>query len=528
MKEYVQELTNLIGTKSLLSLKKELAKKYKLKKIPTNIQIINNLNKEQRTKFSKYFVSKPTRTLSGVAPIAIMTSPEKCPHGKCIMCPGGPDSFFGNIPQSYTGKEPATMRGLRSDFDPFLQVFSRLEQYLVLGQNPEKAELIIMGGTFPARTKEYQKQFITEAFQALNLFSKLFYKTKFNSEKFNKFFELPGSVDDKVRVASVKKKILKLKTKTTLEKEHKINETSKIKCVGLTVETRPDQASEEQLKYLLSLGVTRLEIGVQTLSNSVLKAIERGHTVEDTIKATKIAKDLAFKINYHMMIGLSSEEQDLKTFKLLFEDPNFRPDMLKIYPCLVMKGTKLFDLYKKNKYHPLTTEKAISLLNKIKQFIPEYCRVMRVQRDIPTKFTEAGPDITNLRQYLNKCKCIRCREPKDNFIPKNPKLIIREYEASKGKEFFISLEENNFILGFCRLRILKDKALIRELHVYGNLTKLKEEGAIQHKGYGKLLIKKAEELSKNKPILIISAIGTRGYYRKLGYKLKAPYMIKFL
>src|SRR3989344_2159951 len=531
MEDYIKELIRLIKTKSLAQLKKELAKKYNLKGIPANIQILNNLNEKQRKIYSKYFITKPIRTLSGVAPIAIMTSPEKCPHGKCIMCPGGPNSFFGNIPQSYTGKEPATMRGLRTNFDSFLQTFTRLEQYFVLSQNPEKVELIIMGGTFPARNKTYQKKFITEAFQALNIFSKLFYKNSFDSKKFNKFFELPGSIQDEERIKSIYKKILKLKKTTNIKKEHKINESSKIKCVGLTIETRPDYALEEQLKFLLSLGVTRLEIGVQSLNNKILKNIERGHLIEDIIKATKIAKNLAFKINYHMMIGLpsSSIKKDIQTFKLLFKDTNFRPDMLKIYPCLVLKGTKLYELYKKNKYHPLTTKQAIYLLNKIKQFIPEYCRIMRIQRDIPTKFTEAGPDITNLRQYLSKCKCIRCREPKDNFIPKNPKLTIREYIASGEREFFISIEEEDYILGFCRLRFFKEKALIRELHIYGNLTILKEEGRIQHRGYGKLLLNKAENIAKQhnkKQILIISGVGTRNYYKKLDYKLKSPYMIK--
>ena len=523
MKNYIKDLLDLIETKPLSQLKKELSKKYKLKSIPTNIKILNNLNKKQREKYSKYFVTKAIRTLSGVAPIAIMTSPEKCPHGKCIMCPGGLNSFFGNTPQSYTGKEPATMRGIRTNFDPFLQTFTRLEQYFVLSQIPEKVELIIMGGTFPSRDLNYQKKFITQAFQALNTFSDLFYKRNFDSEKFNKFFELPGSIHDEKRIKSVYKKILRLKKRTNLKIEHKKNEKFKIKCVGLTVETRPDQASEQQLKFLLRLGVTRLEIGVQSLDNKILKNIDRGHFIADTIETTKRAKNMGFKINYHMMIGLpgSSLKKDIETFKALFKDQSFRPDMLKIYPCMVIKGTKLYKLYKLKKYKPLTTQQTIDLLNKIKRFVPEYCRIMRVQRDIPTKYTEAGPNITNLRQYLNKCKCIRCREPP----------IIRKYKASQEEEFFISLEENNYILGLCRLRLLNNIAIIRELHIYGELTKLKEKGKVQHKGYGKLLLNKAEEIAeknnKNK-ILVISAIGTRLYYKKLGYKLEPPYMVKYI
>ncbi|MBC8444425.1 tRNA uridine(34) 5-carboxymethylaminomethyl modification radical SAM/GNAT enzyme Elp3 [Candidatus Woesearchaeota archaeon] len=558
MKEFYKEIINIIKEKNLnkeqiTKLKLKLCSKYKLKKIPTDIEILLNTKPKDISKL-KQLQTKPVRTISGVAIIAIMTKPFKCPHGKCIMCPGGPDSFFGDIPQSYTGKEPATMRGIRNHFDPYLQVMNRLEQYAVLGHNFEKIELIVMGGTFPSFPKKYKEDFILYSFKAMNDFSKLFFKNnKLDILKFKKFFELPHDINDEERKKRIHKKLLALKTKktTTIEKEQKINENSDVKCVGLTIETRPDYATLEHANELLRFGCTRIELGVQTTSNKTLNFIKRGHTIEDSIKATTTLKELGFKINYHMMPGLpfSNKKTDLKILNSLFTNQNFQPDMLKLYPCMVLPGTELYKLWKQKKFKPITTKQAAEMLIEFKKNVPPYVRIMRVQRDIPTYATSAGVSQTNLRQSMHqlmekkqiKCNCIRCREPKKENLFK-PTTIIRIYKASNGTEFFISSEDTkkNKLLGFCRLRlpasslrkeITKDSALIRELHIYGAATGIGKSGKVQHKGLGKSLLKKAEQIAKqnNKnKIVVISGVGVRNYYKKLGYKKQGPYMVKKL
>lgn len=538
--------------KQLASFKNKLCKKYKFKKIPTDTEILLNTNKKDISKIKKYLLTKPTRTISGVAVVAIMTKPFPCPHGKCIMCPGGPKSSFGDVPQSYTGKEPATRRAIRNKFDPYLQVMNRLEQYIVSGHVPDKIELIIMGGTFPSFPKKYQEDFIKYALKAMNDFSDLFFKKDgLDIVKFKEFFELPGDITDKKRQKSIFKKLLLIKNikKIKLENEQSRNEKSNIKCVGLTIESRPDYAKLEHGNEMLRLGATRVELGVQTVYNKVLEKIKRGHSVEDSIEATRILKDLGFKINYHVMPGLPdvTKKQDMAALKEYFSNPDFRPDMLKIYPCMVLKGTKLYDIWKQGKYKPLTTKKAVELLVEFKKYVPEYTRIMRVQRDIPTFMTEAGVDRTNLRQYAHKlmkeksikCRCIRCREIKNQKIKK---IIIKKikYKASKGTEYFISAESENKIVGFCRLRfpsqtlkeeITKNSALIRELHVFGPAVGLGKKGNVQHKGVGKVLLKEAETISKKnkkEKIIVISGVGVRDYYKKLGYKKEGVYMVKRL
>jgi elongator complex protein 3 len=555
-KKFIKELVEFIKDKKpnkdkLNSAKIRLSKKYKFKGIPNDIAILLEINKKNLNFVKKYLLSKETRTISGVAICAIMTKPFKCPHGKCLMCPGGVDSSFGSVPQSYTGKEPATRRAIRNLYDPYLQVMNRLEQYIVQGHLADKIELIIMGGTFPSFPKKYKEDFVKYSFKAMNDFSRLFFKSgKFNFIKFKEFFELPGDIENEDRKKRLFAKLLKLKNiKTTLEKEQIFNENSSIKCVGLTIETRPDYGMLKHANEMLSLGCTRVELGVQSVYNFALKKIERGHTVEDSIESTRILKDLGFKINYHMMLGLPgvTKQQDLLCFKMLFGLDEFHPDMLKIYPCMVLKGTKLYNLWKNRKFKPLNTTKAALLIAEIKKDIPEYVRIMRVQRDIPTFMTEAGVDKTNLRQYVDKilkekkikCKCIRCREI-GRFHGKVGKIIIKKqhYCASKGNEFFISVEYKDHILGFCRLRIpssflrseiTEDSALIRELHVYGSAVGIGQKGEVQHTGIGKKLVEEAENIAKTyykKKMVVISGIGVRNYYRKLGYKKEGPYMVK--
>ncbi len=643
-----------ISKAEISKIKVALCRKHGLRKIPTDIETMFNIEEKRPDKnknIAKQLQTKPSRTGSGVAVVAIMTAPHKCPHaagkrnskfppaspayrsngavlsrspapanltnsvnlsrppthssarnldadsadvGPCIYCPGGIDSAFGNVPQSYTGKEPATMRGIRNNYDPYLQIFNRLEQYVCLGHDFQKIELIIMGGTFPSFPDKYKNEFIMFSFKALNDFGEYFFKKgkngkkgnngKFDLPKFKEFFEMPGDIRDSDRVRRIQKRVLELKNKNLgldyadspptrplrhqkmhdlhdlhvlsdlLEKEQKRNETALVRCIGLTIETRPDYGLLDNANEMLSFGCTRVELGVQSIHGSILKRIKRGHSVKDSVKSIRILKDLGFKLNFHMMPGLpgSNLEKDEKMFLELFENPDFRPDMLKIYPCMVVSGTRLYDDWKKGKFKPMTTQEAAELIAKIKENVPEYCRIMRVQRDIPSNVIAAGVDRTNLRQYIDeilkkkdkKCRCIRCREPRLKDI-RDLKIKIKtlSYEASNGFEFFISAEDEkkDILLGFCRLRfpsqflrreITKDSALIRELHVYGAqqiIGSEKGKGAVQHHGLGRKLLKKAEEIARKngrKKMFVISGVGVREYYRKLGYRKESVYMVK--
>jgi elongator complex protein 3 len=538
-------------------IKKESAQKNDFSGFMTNIEILSSIPKEQSEKLREILAVKPARSQSGISVIAAMTKPMKCPHGKCAYCPGGPGSEFGETPQSYTGREPATMRGMRAGFDPYIQVMNRLEQYVSAGHIPEKVELIVMGGTFPSFPEEYQKEFVGYCLKAMNDFSSIFYKKgKINLDLFREFFEMPSDIKNPERTEKILKKLANIKGKLSLETEQEKNETSSIRCIAMCLETRPDFCFEPHINEMLSLGTTRVELGAQTVYDDILKKIERGHSVADTIRATALLKDSFLKVGYHMMPGLpgSSRGRDINAFREIFENPDFKPDNLKIYPCMVIKGTKLHEMWKKNEYAPLSAEFAADIITEAKKYIPEYCRVMRVQRDIPTKFTEAGVEMTNLRQYVGsmlkekgiKCRCIRCREPKlsePDF--ENIRIKKTEYKASKGTEIFISAEDSkkDLIFGFARLRIpdvpfrkeiLPESAGIRELHVYGKAVPIgeRDESAGQHRGIGKMLMQEAEKTASEeflrKHMYVISGIGAREYYKKLGYRRTGAYMEKEL
>jgi elongator complex protein 3 len=545
-----------LDSKQVNRLKNKYAKKYSLKKIPTNADIL--LHADPKDIKNINLMTKPTRTLSGVAPIALMCKPHKCPHGTCIYCPGGPESIFGDVPQSYTGNEPSTMRSMRNFFDPYLIVFNRLEQYIILNQNPEKVEIIIQGGTFLSLDDEYKQSFVMYIFKAMNDFSEFFYKDdEFDYVKFKKFFELPGNIYDKERTKRVQKKLLDLKKKSTLDIEKKRNETVKIRCVGLTIETKPDWGLLKQGLEMLNYGCTRVELGAQSTDEKIQKITNRGHGIKETIDSTRILKDLGFKINYHMMPGLplSNPKKDLEMLKETIDDPRFRPDMFKIYPTMVMKGTALFKMWQKGKYNALEREQAADIIADFMGHVPYYIRIMRVQRDIPTNVTEAGVDRTNLRQYVDKklieknivCKDIRSREA--GLLSRNEKIddsdveiFVEEYSASEGTEFFISIEdkERRAIFGYCRLRFpsesltkeITDKTgLVRELHVVGVATAIGEDGKTQHRGFGKKLLNKAENICKENDkikLVVISGVGVREYYKKMGYVDDGFYVSKEL
>jgi len=471
MDAYYRELIHEILIKKpdkmeLSRLKTKLCKKHGLKKIPTDIQVLMHAEADDLVVLEGYLMTKPTRSMSGVAAVAIMTAPYECPHGKCLMCPGGPKSRFSS-PQSYTGHEPATLRGIRNDYDPYLQVFNRLEQYVVTGHIPQKIELIIMGGTFPALSSDYQDSYIAYALKAMNDFSRLFFSSgRLDLLKFKSFFHLPGQVGDQQRVSSIKKSLTKIKGTCGLSDEQERNQSSAIRCVAMCVETRPDYCGKEQIDRMLLQGVTRVELGVQTVFDDVLLKIERGHTSKDSAIATKLLRDSFLKVGYHMMPGLpgSDEDRDLDMFRQIFLDPSYRPDALKIYPCMVVEGTGLYDLWKKGDFTPMDTKTALKLVVAIKEYVPDYCRIMRVQRDIPTKMIAAGVDRTNLRQMVKqsgvKCRCIRCREAghvirKSCISPDEIKMFRQDYCASDGTEIFLSFEdkERTMLFGFCRLRI---------------------------------------------------------------------------
>lgn len=473
---------------------------------------------------------KPSRILSGVAPVAVMTKPYPCPHGKCIYCPGGPDQ---GTPQSYVGEEPALMRGLRVGFDPYLQVWTRLRQYEILGYYPSKIELIIMGGTFLAMPIDYQEWFIAQALEAMNRY--------------------PDPSRPKKWVY--------------LEDAQLRNEGARVRCVGLTIETRPDWAMEKHADWMLYLGATRVEIGVQSIYDDVLIRIRRGHSVKDTIRATRILKDSGFKVTYHIMPGLpgSDPDRDLEMVKEIFENPDYRPDYLKIYPTLVIKDTILYDLWRKDKYRPYSDKEAIDLISEMYRYIPKYVRVIRVQRDVPAKHIEAGPKHGNLRELVEK-KCIEKGIPINEIRyrevgrqlwklgklpdPRHTQITKLVYEASQGIEVFLSVEDtvNDILIGFLRLRIPSglahrpeidhNTAIIRELHIYGPMVPLgKRPNPLfewQHRGWGSKLIAEAERIALEeyncKKILVLSGIGVREYYRKLGYyrPQNSPYMHKDL
>lgn len=544
----------------VIKLRDSLARKLRPKELPSLVTIFAKANNEQKLYLKKILKTKPNRTLSGVSPIAVMTMPSNCPpQAKCIFCPGGINSQFGNTPKSYTGNEPASMRARRNLYDSYLQVFNRLEHYILLNQDVSKCDVIVMGGTFTAFAKQYQEEFVKYIFKAMNDFSEIFFKNgEFDYEKFSEFFELDKEFKDSERVQEVINKILKFKGKCDLKEEQLKNEKSNCRVIGLTLETRPDCVDLEIGNFMLDLGATRIELGIQSTDDKVLDFMKRGHGNKESIEAIKLLKDLGFKLNLHYMIFDNDVEKEVNDMKKLFSDENYVPDMLKIYPCMIFPGTELYKYFKEGKYQEVKTEKAAEIIAEFKRYIEPYTRVQRIQRDIPTKFSEGGVDRSNLRQYVEKlckekgikCKCIRCREV-DRVLSKNNNIKIGEiqfkinhYRASGGDEFFISAEDfdNDIIFGYCRLRfpseslkkeITKNSGIIRELHIYSNSVTIGKvsDASFQHKGIGRKLLKMAEEISmehKKEKILIISGVGVREYFRKFGYERENTYMVKSL
>ncbi len=487
------------------------------------------------------------RTQSGVAPVTVMTKPYPCP-GNCIYCPTDV-----RMPKSYLPSQPAAQRAFRQRFNPYTQVFVRLKALSMTGHEISKVELRVIGGSFSAYPKSYQKWFIKRCLQALNEFNCQI-KDKQTENMSNlihhrKVKSVYG-VDDvnTVSIKSIANGNLKF------DDVVKENETSEIRCIGVNIETRPDLINKNEVKWLRELGVTKVEMGVQTLSDEIQRLTKRGHTTEDVVKATELLKDSAFKIGYHMMPNLpgSTPEIDKEMIAELFKNQNFQPDYLKIYPCVVMPKSRLALLYRKGEYKSYSDDVLEDVLKDSLKNVPFWCRVDRIARDIPANEIESGFKVSNIRQVLEKklieegsaCKEIRFREIKgENFSINDVELVIREYKASFGTEFFVSFEDtkNDTLLALLRLRFphnafideLKNAALIREVHVYGRQVAVGKSGQNekQHLGFGKKLIKEAEKLAKKsgfRAVAIIAGIGTREYYKKLGYKLIGTYMRKTL
>ena len=527
--------------------KRQLCRDLKLSRFMSNADILEFAKPEEKDFVSGILKKKPTRTMSGVAIVAVMCHPHKCPHGRCFYCP---ESEIA--PPSYTGEEPAALRGRMYDFHPYVQCFNRLKQLKKIGHPIDKVELIIMGGTFPSRDLCYQEWFVSQCLKAMSDFG-LIMENKPENYEYNM---------DMDEIRTFEKGILKTYPPydyTLIDDVQKVNENSKVRCVGMTFETRPDYCKKDHINRMLNFGVTRVELGVQTLSDELYVKIKRGHKISDVIEANQLLRDSAIKVAMHMMPGLFvDEKQDLKMFKQLFNDENFKPDMLKIYPCLVTKGSELYDLWAEGKYAPYTDEEAVELIVKIKQILPKWVRTMRIQRDIPSTLIEAGVKKSNLgelvynrleKDHIN-CQCIRCREighkkTSRNYDMDDFDLFKETYVACEGVENFLSIEDINeeSIAGFLRLRfpsknhfrdeITDTTALVRELHVYGNMIKIGDRNPKigQHTGFGERLLKEAENLSIDNgkdEIAIISGIGTRNYYRKFGYEKVGPYMKKKL
>ncbi len=508
---------DLETTEEIEKLKKTLAKKHGLERIPKNSEILEAANEKQREKLKPILRKKPTRTISGVSIIAIMTKPLECP-GECIYCPGGTDKKEGT-PKSYTGEEPAAMRAEKNQYKAKKQVQNRLNQLKDIGHPTDKIELILMGGTLPAHP-EYMEKFVKNALDGLNK-------------------------EESKNIEQAKKK----------------NEEAEHRCIGITFETRPDYCKQSQVNKMLSLGGTRAEIGVQHPDNEIYKKIKRKHTVKDVTEATKSARTSLLKLNYHIMPNLpgSTPEKDLEMFKELFQNPKYKPDMLKIYPTLLTnpektgQKTELYEKWKNDEWSFYGEEKTIELLAKARKHIPKYVRVMRTQRDIPAKLIKRGVTSSNLRTLVDEkaekigidTREIRYREIRDEE-PEATKIKTKNYKTENTEETFISIEDpiQDKIIGFTRLSfpekshrqdIDEKTAGIRELHVYGPSKPIKnketEKKGVQHKGYGEKLLQEAEKIARknNKDkMLVISGIGAREYYRKKGYKLQTPYMKKQL
>jgi elongator complex protein 3 len=516
-----------------LALKRRVAGKMKVK-LPATAELRRAYGRliaahpEQRDRqLDKILTRREVRSLSGVAVITVLTKPYPCP-GQCTYCPSE-----ARMPKSYLSNEPAAMRALSLEFEPWRQVAFRLRALIANGHSADKIELIVKGGTWSAYPWKYQQWFIKRCFDACNQFG-----------------------GQRQRTGG-------------LAAAQLINETAKHRIIGLTLETRPDRITPEEVVRLRQLGCTRIELGVQTLDEAVLRRVKRGHDTAAVARAVELLKGTGFKTDFHLMPQLpgATPRSDLVNLKRIFTDPAFRPDMVKIYPCVVLATAELHKEWRDGDYRPYSDKELLEMLIKFKTIVPRYCRISRLIRDIPSTSIIAGNPVTNLRQVIRelmdkrglRCRCLRCREighaakNEPRLLKAKPKMFDEAYASAGGLEHFLSFEDirRRAVFAFCRLRLppktpaggvekiwrlipeIRDAAFIRELHTYGHLVPIdaSEPDAAQHKGLGKKLMAEAERLARAAgygKMAVISGVGVRGYYRKLGYRLQGTYMVKKL
>ncbi|XP_064197139.1 elongator complex protein 3 isoform X1 [Anguilla rostrata] len=510
---------------NLNKVKTKTSAKYGLSAQPRLVDIIAALPQHYRRTLLPKLKAKPIRTASGIAVVAVMCKPHRCPHisftgNICVYCPGGPDSDFEYSTQSYTGYEPTSMRAIRARYDPYLQTRHRVEQLKQLGHSVDKVEFIVMGGTFMALAEEYRDFFIRNLHDALSGHTSY-------------------SVAEAVRYS----------------------EQSNTKCVGITIETRPDYCLKRHLSDMLGYGCTRLEIGVQSVYEDVARDTNRGHTVRAVCESFHLAKDAGFKVVAHMMPDLPNVgmERDVEQFIEFFENTSFRPDGLKLYPTLVIRGTGLYELWKTGRYKSYSPSALVDLVARILALVPPWTRVYRVQRDIPMPLVSSGVEHGNLRELAlarmkdmgTECRDVRTREVGIQEIhhkvrPYQVELVRRDYVANEGWETFLSYEdpEQDILIGLLRLRRCSPQSfrpelkggvsIVRELHVYGSVVPVssRDPSKFQHQGFGMMLMEEAERIAQEEhgsgKLAVISGVGTRNYYRKMGYVLEGPYMVKLL
>jgi ELP3 family radical SAM enzyme/protein acetyltransferase len=542
-KEFKNNLDTFKTTSDIDKFKKKIQKLYKYTISNAEfIKIYKHLNLENQ-QLRNLITKKKCKSNSGVLVITVLTSahPEyidgdtgevktarfSCKHD-CAYCPNEPAHEGNNWvaqPRSYLYAEPAVLRANANGFDPIKQMNSRISSLINMGHIPDKLEIIVLGGTWSEYPRNYQDRFITDLYYAANSY--------FDTNR----------------------------PKLSLEEEIEINETAKIHIIGLTLETRPDTITLEEIANFRRYNCTRIQLGVQHTNNAVLKKIMRGHTIERAYEAIKLLKNNCYKVDIHIMPNLpaASYEIDKAMLEEILYDERIQVDQYKIYPTAIVPYTRIKRWFEEGSYVPYDDLLLYQLIKDFKQKVQKYKRLNRIIRDIPGHYIEGGysTKFVNMRQLLqddmrlNKwgCECIRCREVKGHLVSQeNIKLNIEKYRASGGDEYHISFDtccNKNYLVGFLRLRLadeadsgavlpsIKGCALIRELHVYSNISDVGNniEGSLQHKGYGKQLVAKAEDIARDngyRKVAIISGTGVRGYYRRLGYQLVDSYMMKEL
>lgn len=511
---------------NLNTIKFEASRKYGLARAPKLVEIIAAVPEDRKADLLPRLRAKPVRTASGIAVVAVMSKPHRCPHiattgNICVYCPGGPDSDFEYSTQSYTGYEPTSMRAIRARYNPHVQARSRIDQLRRLGHSVDKVEFILMGGTFMSLPAEYRDFFVRSLHDALS-----------------------GHTSRHVAEAV------------------QYSEHAATKCIGLTIETRPDYCLAPHLRQMLAYGCTRLEIGVQSTYEDVARDTNRGHTVAAVADCFCLAKDAGFKVVAHLMPDLPNvgPERDMASFAEFFESPSFRADGLKIYPTLVIRGTGLYELWKTGRFRNYSPERLVDLVARALALVPPWVRVYRIQRDIPMPLVTSGVEKGNLRELALarmadlglRCRDVRTREAGIQDIhhqvkPEEVELVRRDYAANQGWETFLAYEDvrQDVLVALLRLRKCGPNttapellggpcSIVRELHVYGTAVPVhaREADRLQHQGYGTLLMEEAERIAarehRSKKLAVISGVGTRHYYRKLGYELEGPYMVKAL